>query len=123
MCEPCLCFRLLLNGALGEEFGDVAVIGIAFRLLVVLRLLGCEVLVGLNSSMQPLELTGFAWPTTSSHHVILTLRVVLWSAVPFLSPVIGVPFTHVVDYEVVLVQAVPDDLLVPVFINFLVQLL
>jgi len=54
---------------------------------------------------------------------ILTLRLVHGNTVPLLTAVVGVAFAVVIHNEVILVETVSNNLLVAVFIDFLVEIL
>lgn len=70
-----------------------------------------------GAALFPLTLSATLAP---SYKLVLTLCLVDWCAIPVLSTIVCVSLTIVVDNEVILVQAVPDKLLVAFLIDFLV---
>jgi hypothetical protein len=55
--------------------------------------------------------------------LVLAFCLVRWDAVPFFATVVSIALAIVIDDEVIFVQTVANNLLVSVFVNFLVQIL
>lgn len=68
------------------------------------------------------EPTRFARPTPT-RKLVFTVGVVVVDVIPVFATIVGIAFAVVVDHEIILVQTLADNLLVPILVDFFVELL